>query len=161
VKTLYLHIGTPKTATSSIQKYLDINRAALEQRGCCFPSSLHRYPYINPRRNAHFMTITLQREDGSRDREQELRILREGMEQVNGLFQQFDNVILSDESLWRALAHSRSDVMPFLKKEAQNRGYQIKIIVYLRRQDDLIVSLWNQRIKRNAPHLWRNGFLRY
>ena len=39
-KTLYLHIGLPKTGTTSIQNYLFENREALMQRGVCYPKPL-------------------------------------------------------------------------------------------------------------------------
>ena len=55
MKTLYLHIGTPKTATSSIQKFLDENKETLEKHGYCFPESVYRYRKVNIRRNGHFL----------------------------------------------------------------------------------------------------------
>ena len=36
-----------------------------------------------------------------------------------------------------------------LKEEAEEAGYNIKIIVYLRRQDDFLLSWYNQIIKHN------------
>lgn len=54
MKTLYLHIGTTKTATTSIQRFLEENKDVLQKHGYCFPDSLHVYPRANKRRNAHF-----------------------------------------------------------------------------------------------------------
>ena len=35
MKTLYLHIGTTKTATTSIQKFLEENKDVLQKYGYC------------------------------------------------------------------------------------------------------------------------------
>ncbi len=147
MKTLYLHIGTPKTATSSIQEFLHTNRKVLEQYGYCFPRLPHKYPYVGSNRNAHFMVDNLYFEDGTRDFNLEMEFLREGLDQVVECFKKYDNVILSEESLWRASSYSRKDLFPYLKEEAAGHGYEIKIIVYLRRQDQFAVSNWNQNVK--------------
>lgn len=47
MKTLYLHIGTTKTATTSIQRFLEENKDVLQKYGYCFPDSLHVYPRAN------------------------------------------------------------------------------------------------------------------
>ena len=47
MKTLYLHIGTTKTATTSIQRFLEENKDVLQKHGYCFPDSLHVYPRAN------------------------------------------------------------------------------------------------------------------
>lgn len=39
-----------------------------------------------------------------------------------------------------------------LKKIADRDGYTIKLIVYLRRQDDFVASVWNQRLKMPVNH---------
>lgn len=37
MKTLYLHIGTPKTGTTSIQEFMVCSREALQKHGICYP----------------------------------------------------------------------------------------------------------------------------
>ena len=67
MKTLYLHIGTTKTATTSIQRFLEENKDVLQKYGYCFPDSLHVYPRANKRRNAHFLVAKVWDADGSRN----------------------------------------------------------------------------------------------
>lgn len=40
-----------------------------------------------------------------------------------------------------------------LKKEADEQNYQIKVIVYLRRQDKFLLSRWNQSVKQRTSHV--------
>lgn len=148
MKTLYLHIGTPKTATSSIQEFLHTNRKTLEKHGYCFPKLPHKYPYVCSNRNAHFMVENLYYEDGTRDFPLEMEFLREGLDHMAECMKEFDNVILSEENLWRVSGYSHKDLFPYLEQESRQQGYQIKIIVYLRRQDQFLVSNWNQCVKQ-------------
>lgn len=148
MKTLYLHIGTPKTATSSIQDFLSLNREVLKKHGYCFPEQPHRYPYVAANRNAHFMVENLYFENGTRDQALETEFLREGMDNAAACLKEYDNIILSEESIFRVSSYSRKELFPYLKEEALQRGYQIKIIVYLRRQDEFLISDWNQRVKQ-------------
>lgn len=147
MKTLYLHIGTPKTATSSIQKFLLINQAALEQRSYCFPRLQHKYPYVHDNRNAHFMVCKLYKEDGSRNKALEKEHFKEGLENVLHCFEQFDHVVLSEETIWRFSSRARKKLFPDLAAHAKKNGYQVKIIVYLRRQDSFQISNWKQNVK--------------
>ena len=152
MKTLYLHIGTPKTATSSIQKFLDENKEVLEKYGYCYPESVYRYPKVNIRRNGHFLVDKIVNEDGKRDKEQEKIYLEKGFEQIEDCFQRFDNVIISDEAVWHSSSYFRKNIFAILKKKADEQGYQIKIIVYLRRQDQFLLSRWNQSVKQNFSY---------
>jgi hypothetical protein len=76
------------------------------------------------------------------------------MEQVEKCFEQFHHVILSDEILWRDIlwqSNTRKppqNVFPYLMEHSRQHEYQVKVIVYLRRQDDLILSYWNQKVKK-------------
>ena len=95
MKTLYLHIGTPKTATSSIQKFLKENWDVLQEHGYFFPESLHMYPGVNARRNAHFLVGKVQNEKGERDKKKETIYLKEGLQQIRDAFENYDHVILA------------------------------------------------------------------
>ena len=150
MKTLYLHIGTPKTATSSIQKFLAENWDVLQKHGYFFPESTHIYPRVNARRNAHFLSGRVRNGEGIRDKEKEKTYLEEGLQQVRDAFQNYDNVILTDESIWYCLSYLKKSLLCDLKKEADKQGYQIKVIVYLRRQDKFLLSRWNQKVKQKS-----------
>lgn len=150
MKTLYLHIGTPKTATSAIQKFLADNREALREDGYCYPDSLHRYPDVHIRRNGHFLVGTVVSEDGKREKEKEAAYFEAGLQNVAACFVKYENVVLSDESIWRAVSYTRKTLFSQLKEEADKNNYKIKVIVYLRRQDTFVLSLWNQKVKHNS-----------
>ena len=55
MKTLYIHIGCSKTATTSIQYFCNENKENLAKHGVYFPVFEQTYPDINPFRNAHFL----------------------------------------------------------------------------------------------------------
>lgn len=152
MKTLYLHIGTPKTATSSIQKFLDENKETLEKHGYCFPKSVYRYRKVNIRRNGHFLVNKIVKEDGKRDKEQEKICSEKGFDQIADCFHKFDNVIISDEAIWHSSSYFRKNTFSKLKRNADENGYQIKVIVYLRRQDQFLLSRWNQSVKQNFSY---------
>lgn len=148
MKTLYLHIGTTKTATTSIQRFLEENKDVLQKYGYCFPDSLHVYPRANKRRNAHFLVAKVWDADGNRNQSKEKEYFEEGLQQIRTAFGAYDHVILTDESIWHALSYSKKSLLQELKKEADKQKYQIKVIVYLRRQDGLLISRWNQEVKQ-------------
>lgn len=76
MKTLYLHIGTPKTATSSIQKFLAENWDVLQKHGYFLPESTHIYPRVNARRNAHFLFGRVHNGEGIRELSRNQRVMR-------------------------------------------------------------------------------------
>lgn len=147
MKTLYVHIGTPKTGTTSIQQFCTKNADVLRKKGYCYPTSFFRYPVVAAARNGHFLVGTVKDENGHRCKEREKQNYQEGMEQVQNLFVEFDKIILSDEAIWRAMDLYRKDLWADLQQEAKKGGFGIKVIVYLRRQDKLIGSIWNQSVK--------------
>ena len=150
MKTLYLHVGTPKTATSSIQTFLTMNSDKLMKYNYAYPETLEVVDYISPHRNGHFLIMPIRKEDGTRDIEAQDEKVYAGMARVHELFKQVDNIILSDESLWRVTSYSRTRVLPMLQEMAKEHGYQIKVIVYLRRQDQFLSSRWNQNVKSSV-----------
>lgn len=158
MKTLYLHIGTAKTATSSIQKYCLINQEVLNKYNYSYPLMPFEYPGVNERRNGHFLLYTFHEERWTDEDKQEYRDnLAEGLKRVKQIFKEVDNIVLSDESLWTASSYTRYNPIEIIKKDADENNYTVKVIVYLRRQDNYISSRWNQFVKyEGRPQTFKN-----
>lgn len=138
-KLLYIHVGTTKTGTTAIQSFCIDNQEVLNQKGYCYPLFSYRYPDVSERRNARFML------EEAADTQQ--GIFRDGMDKIHELFQKYNRIIVSDEGIWSANYEQRMTMWRALKAEAKKGGFQIKIIVYLRRQDMYLISGWNQMVK--------------
>ena len=150
MKTLYLHIGTAKTGTSAIQSFLSGNGEVLARQSYVYPPTIHRFETANSRRNAHYMVERLTKQDGSADHRAEAVLLEEGMRQLRECFAQYDNVILSEENLWSALQSYRKELLPYLMEQAQKYHFTVKIVVYLRRPDEYMNSVWSQKVKNRV-----------
>lgn len=150
MKTLYLHIGTPKTATSSIQSFCRKNKEILEKKGYCYPIFPYHFPMVNRNRNGHFLIARVLNEDGNRNFEKEQAYFRNGMKRVETCFQSCDNVILTDESIWFYSSYVYKDFFQRMIDYAQEHDWTLKVLVYLRRQDQYIASRWNQSVKRKS-----------
>lgn len=147
MKILYVHIGTPKTGTTSIQKFLCKNRNVLEKYGYCYPDFQDLVPGYSAHINGRFLVQTSMVKS-KKDRIGQ-RTYRVGMDRVINLFETYDNVILSCESIYRATYSRRSSLWQELKEEGEKHGFSVKIIIYLRRQDLYMVSYYNQKVKMN------------
>lgn len=146
-KTLYVHVGTPKTGTSAIQQFCVSNEEAFEKRGYCYPLFPYRYNHKAMTRNGHFLAGPVREEDGKRNKQEERRRFREGMEIVKNLFQSYNAIVLSDETLWRATSEWRPKLWEELNRIGDEVGFKVVIIAYLRRQDEYLMSLWSQNVK--------------
>ena len=138
--TVYLHVGMPKTATTALQNFLPLNNKLLNTMGFDYPDMPFHFEGVSPVRNGHFLTFW-----NSRKKHPEWS---KGIELIEKSFKKHPNVILSDESLW-----SRQRIEKFwhnIKRVFKKMGVSIKVIVYLRRQDEQLESHWNQKVK-NSP----------
>lgn len=149
MKTLYVHVGTPKTGTSAIQELCVLNQKILEDNGYCYPLFSHTYAGFAKRRNGMFLQKEIYR-DGVRCPEEEKQCFQENMDTIFRLFETYDNVILSDEGIWAASYELRKSLWKDLKEIGDSHHFTVKVIVYLRRQDTYMVSRWKQRVKGNA-----------
>lgn len=149
MKTLYLHIGTPKTGTSALQHFFANNRKILEGKGVYYPDLGFRFPDIGKHRNAHFLSYKKYLEKKQRDYETEKAIRDEGIQKLEEAFQDHDTILLSDEHIWNE-KEMIAQTLPALKSHFAEQGVQIKVIVYLRRQDQVIQSFWAQKIKESS-----------
>lgn len=139
--TVYLCIGTMKTGTSSLQSFMKNNAQALANQGYCYPKNhIPRRNIFN--RNAFFLIYKpYTDEEPSAD-----EIWTKGMEQMEQLAKEYDNIVLSDELIWH-YSSRRENFWQRTKEAFEKIGCQVKIVVYLRRQDELVQSLWNQNVK--------------
>ena len=135
---LHLHIGTYKTGTSSIQSFLTQNRKNLLQKGYLYPTS-------GTRKSSHgrFCQTILSRRPYS-------SFTNECIEDWKNLEREIDlhrptHIVISHE----AFSTFERDEVKLLESYLSRclSGFKIEIIIYLRRQDDLLKSLYGTRIK--------------
>lgn len=151
MKTLYLHIGMSKTGTKSIQNFCWENNEILNRYGYCYPDLSKLCPETIKVKNARFMIQQIKNDDKEALDKVVQAKYREGMDIVIKLFETYDNVILSDEDIYQATYSRRKSLWQELKDDGEIFGFTVKIIVYLRRQDEFMSSRWNQDIKDIKP----------
>lgn len=137
--TIYLHIGTAKTGTSSIQEFISKNESVLANMG-------YYYPKTGNVHNCHH-GIAFYWEDNPSFKKlfniksNQLQLLKEEL-----LKNKNKNIVISSECL---LLHSVKmdelfEVFPHTN---------VKVIVYFRRQDQLISSRYKELIIGNNTYL--------
>lgn len=145
---LYLHIGTPKTGTTSIQNFCHDNIDILHGYGYDYPDLPYRYAKANKLRNGHFLAGYLHDEEGNRDYEKEDRRIKEAFANLKERFARYDHIILSDEGIWNRSLKEDCRIWQKVQEEVYKGNFEITVIVYLRPQYDYLYSWWNQRVKQ-------------
>lgn len=149
MKTLYLHIGQQKTGSTSLQRFCSKNREVFNKHGFDYPIMPFRYRFVTKSRNAHFLIGTILDKEGNHKVIKEKRRYRKGYRAIVEAFKKYDNVLMSDERLWDR-SSAREPFWIDLTEHAKKHGYTIKVIVYLRRQDQLAASWYNQLVKQGS-----------
>ncbi len=153
MRTLYLHIGLPKTGTTALQEFCAYNREELMKNGFSYPMFEYVYPDAASSRNGHFLIATCKGETGKRNYNLEKALFDKGLHMIEEAFLGCENVILSDEAIWHKTIKHRKELWNTLLEHSQNNNYQLKVIVYLRRQDELALSYISQKIKSGKNRL--------
>ena len=147
--TINLCIGTMKTGTTAIQSFLRNNPKALEKQGFCYPLMDVSAMSYAKNRNGHFLIFGTVHPNTPKTETQVAQIQQFCYQKLEELAQNYPNIILSDELIWhhsKKQEHFWEDLIDKLEKI----HCQLKVIVYLRRQDLLIQSLWKQGVKSGA-----------
>lgn len=123
-KNIYLHIGLTKTGSSSLQLYLRSQSETLKSNGWLFPDSpdghMSHFPYIfNP---AHYDKL--------------IKTIKQSGQ---------DNIIISDENLYRYFWEPSKQ---FISKLSLEKDFNLKVILYIRRQDEWFNSIYIQYISQ-------------
>lgn len=133
-----LHIGTPKTGTTALQVFLAANAESLRSHGFNYPATARRggghhdlafmcsggYPEWSAPNEHSFDTLT-------RQLKQEI--------QASPL----DLILSSENFYWLCSAEIVAELIAALGIDPRNTT----IVVYLRRQEDMVVSWYNQAVK--------------
>ena len=115
-----------------------------------------RYPMVSPNRNAHFLVGKIMNADGSADMEKTKEIEKQSFELLEQAFQRTDRVILSDEAIWNTYKGDHPECLEKIGAFCERHGIALKLIVYLRRQDQYLESYWKQQLRRKGV-TWKWG----
>lgn len=128
---LYIHIGTPKTGSSAIQAFLTLNHDKFLEKGILFPNP--------PNFEQAFQTSS-----GNANSFYKLFIDND-IDKIKNLIDLYNSktVILSSEYFFDILIRYPERFFDVFNT------YDYKVIIYVRRQDNLISSLLNQHIKNS------------
>jgi len=162
--TLYLHIGMPKTATTALQRCLFENRTdLLARQHCLYPCHAmgwyQQVPIVKSIVRSVFPKAIFNESIADIDTAEWLTSLGE-QQAASGC----RKIIISSEFLWAAPAmqthlkfHGDTDEnftciegVVRKTKETFSAYDDVKIVVYLRRQDSWLESFFNQQIKIGA-----------
>ena len=129
--TVYLHIGAGKTGTSSIQYFLAGNNRILWDSCSCLYPNMGKSNFLNSRFINHIKFFK------NHDKKYQIEKIQEAIKFCKKHSKK--KMILSDESF---LENNKG---PALVKELFNiPDIDLKIILYLRRQDSWLESAWKQ-----------------
>ncbi|MBD5489833.1 MAG: hypothetical protein HDR13_13765 [Lachnospiraceae bacterium] len=142
-KTLLIHIGMPKTGSTALQSFLFNNNSNLEKYGWC-------YPFLEDGEIGYWGRWSAEKNGNG------YRLHADWI--INGIKAEWDkgmdtildhlkekSVIISSENIYGI-------GMDKFIEDARKKYENIKVIVYLRRQDRAIESLYNQRIKSGIEY---------
>ena len=146
--TVYLCIGTQKTGTTSLQRFMAMNKEALRKQGFCYPGmDFLGFESIYNKRNGHFLAYLSFNEERVRNREEERKKREEAYSMLAQAAKEYPNIVLSDEVIWYQCKKYKNFWQEVVE-EFKKINCEVKVVVYLRRQDLVLQSLWNQRVKR-------------
>ncbi|BBD09285.1 hypothetical protein [Desulfovibrio ferrophilus] len=157
MKTVYLHIGYFKTGTTALQHFLWHNRDALAEQGVLYPETgcLEQNGHVHLvssifQKHGHKIPVWL---NETFKPEAIWSALRAEIDSSD-----CQDIVLSNEHFC-SFCHNYS-VEPLLAELGSLlEGYNVKIISYLRRIDDYILSWYNQIIKMGNCTISLNRYI--
>lgn len=151
---LTLHIGTEKTGTTAIQRFFKQNRETLGELGICYPTAPGNETHIGlaraalrfEKRGPLRRSVQVRTDDDVRNfRETLLARLSAELGQKAYRFAVMSNEHCSSHLL-------ADEEVAWLKDALAPLFETIRIVVYLRRQDDYLLSSYSTAVKSGATH---------
>lgn len=151
MRNIIIHIGMEKTGTTTIQRFCAANRDVLQRLGVAYPVSVgtdnHRllatYAMTSPRTDESHVELGLidpaKREKFNSGLEQALA------NEIAALPDAVHTIVFSNEHCHSRL-HDIEDIER-LKRLVAPHGSSVRILVYLRRQDEVATSLYSTGLR--------------
>lgn len=160
-KTIYIHIGSPKTGTTSIQQFLTVNSKILLKEGLSYPLTGRQYTRDDMLSSQGKLNNGLVSNNSknrlSSDKKKSIICVNGSMlanygydeDRIEETIKNFSNskntsLVLSDEVLFIENKNNicdKSYAWDLLSK------FEVKIIVYLRKSAEYLCSLWQEELK--------------
>lgn len=140
--TIYLHIGMPKTGTTSLQKFLFYNREKLLETGYLYPITGTKITSDRePKGYSHNTLVRrlTQKTDSKGNGGSQWESWDELKREINRSPLKPQNVIISAE-FFTGPGIYNADLITTTKRMLED--YDTKIVIYLRRQDDFLRSYY-------------------
>ena len=132
-KEIFLHIGTHKTGTTSLQYYLDKHSEELLKKGIYYPRTGWYH------HSQHELAFSLQKMFKNKDSLQNDSLWNTLKEEINN--SSVPKIVISSEEFSLISEEAIIKLQDILKE------YNVKIVIYIRRQSDLLESIYNQQTK--------------
>lgn len=138
---LTIHIGAVKTGSSAIQTFLKMNAARLRKQGVVVPD---QQLMATGRIDGHHVWYFADRGGSPREHADEVT------QRIAALFAnpETEQVVISAENL------SDHNSTGFLLFDEVAQQYDTEVVVYLRRQDELLVASWQQWWAKAQTDFW-------
>ena len=141
-----LHLGTGKTGTTTIQHLMRLSRPALAEVGVLYPTTpgpvRHTKLGLSFRSDDELATMPawkrMRAQDPERFRRRVHRKLRNEIAKAD-----LPRVLFSDEALYGF----HGETLARLRAFTDELGGTVRLVVYLRRQDDHLISYYQQQVK--------------
>ncbi len=151
---LFLHIGTEKTGTTSVQKFFKANRELLKRNGIVYPAAPGNQNHTGLAASAQDEEKRgpLRKSLGIKNRADVLRFRAEMLTELAAELSErpYKTAFMSGEHCSSRLL---DDVeVQWLKDELGRFFDKMHIIVYIRRQDDYLLSTYSTSVKSGSTH---------
>jgi len=148
----YIHIGLEKTGTTTLQEYFHINRDQLAQDKINYLKSPGHRNHTDLAAYAYDKTLGDLIVQKGLDTEESKKAFRDAFIQrfnteINSVPKN-NHLLVSSEHL-SSRVFSKNEIRKLIRLFS-NHGYQVKVIVYLRRQDQYLLSTYSTWLKCGA-----------
>ena len=148
MKTLYIHVGMPNVGSTTLQTFFTKNQAQLENQGIYYPTKgiyhqkIAHHVWAKSLKGPYFYYWWMNEDDP----QYRIELIQANL--VKDITaSSCSKVLLSAEDLWHL------DVPKKLGNLFKGSQWSIKILAYLRRQDDALISAYNQCVKTPDPRM--------